>query len=202
MRIEDAITSIYRLPDPWVRLEEIRRVSKGFDLSFSIHRGRRGKRLDAWRIRCLGVHEASITSTDGGGIAVYSSTHPAAREPVARQAEVLWCGVKDDALQTGALYEAHVEAVDDWIPFDRYSRIRAVSGDKIAIQGPDFLMRAYAKALRSIGKQPRVTLKLPNQKATRPRVLHFGESYIVADTLNGECLDNEGNQSAVEIKTR
>ena len=186
MRIEEAITSIDRSPDPWVRLEEIRRVSRGFDLSFSVHKGRRGRRVDAWRIGAWKIHQASITAMDFGGLALYSSTHPAAREAVARQAEVRWSGANDDAVLMGALYKAHTEAVDDWIPFDWYSRIRAISGGKFAIRGPDFLMRAYAKALRSIGKQTQVILRGRNQKTERPRVLHFGDSYIVADTFVAE----------------
>jgi hypothetical protein len=202
MRIEEAITSIYRLPDPWVRLEEIRRVSRGFDLSFSVHKGKRGRQVDAWRIRCLEVHEAKITAMDLGGLALYSSTHPAAREAVARQAEVRWSGANDGAVLMGALYKAHTEAVDDWIPFDWYSGIKSISKDKFALRGPDFLMRAYAKALRSIGKQPQVILKRPNRRAARPRVLHFGDSYIVADTFNAErSNEEECDRPVIELKT-
>jgi hypothetical protein len=201
MRIEEAITLIDHLPDFWVRLEEVRRVSRGFDLSFSVHKGRRGRRIDAWRIRCLEVHEAKITAMDLGGMALYSSTHPAAREAVARQAEVRGGGSSDQALLMGVLYKAHTETVDDWIPFDWHSSIKAISGNKFAIRGPDFLMRAYAKALRSIGKQPQVILRGRNRKASRPKVLHFGESYIVADTFVAERYgEKEQDQPVTGIR--
>jgi len=187
MRIEEAITSIYSLPDPWVRLEEIRRTSRGFDLSFSVHKGKRGRRIDFWRIKCVEVHVAKITAWDLGGIAVYPSTHPAAREFSARQSEVRWSGADDEAALMGALYKAHTEITNGWIPFDEYySRIRTISGGKFASRGPDFLMRAYAKTLRSIGKQPQVIPRGRNRKASRPRVLHFGDSYIVAETFVAE----------------
>jgi hypothetical protein len=186
MRIEEAIASIYRLPDPWVRLQEIRRVPRGFDLSFSVHKGRRGGRIDAWRITCLETHVATITAWDLGGIALYPSTHPAAREFVARQVQVRWSGASDEALLMGVLYKAHTEAVDDWIPFDEYSSIKTTSDDQFALRGPDFLMRAYAKALRSIGKKPQVIPGRQNRKAVRPKVLHFGNSHIVANTFVAE----------------
>lgn len=185
MRIEKAIELIVGSADSWVRLEEVRKVSRGLVLSFGIHKGRRGKRVDAWRITCSEVHEANITALDGGGLALYSSTHPAARECVAPRAEVRWSGTSDEAVLIGTLYKAHTEAVDDWIPFDWYSGIQAVSKDKFVCRGPDFLMRAYAKALGSIGKQPQVILRR-KRTTVRPRVLHFGDSYIVANTFIAE----------------
>jgi hypothetical protein len=202
MRIEEAITSIDSLPDSWARLEEVRRVPRGFDLSFSVHKGRRGRRVDAWRITCLEVSEANITARDLGGIALYPSTHPAARECVARQAQVRWSGAGDEAVLMGVLYKAHTEAVDDWIRFDQYSSIRAISGDKFALRGPDFLVRAYAKALRSIGKRPQVILGRRNQKAGRPRVLHFGDSHVVANTFVAERYgEKERDLSVTELRT-
>lgn len=183
MSIRAAIASINRLPDRWVRLEQVRRVSGGFELSFDVHKGRRGKRIDAWRITCSGVHQASITDRDLGGLALYSSSHPAAREPVARQAEIRWTGATEEALLTGALYNAHTEAVDDWIQFDSHSRVQSIGKDKFACRGPEFLMRAYAKALRSIGKKPRLILRRRSGTAARPRVLHFGDSYVVANVF-------------------
>jgi hypothetical protein len=186
MRIENVIDSIVYAAESWVRLEEVRRIPKGIDLLLAVHQGRRGRRIETWRITCLGVHVAQVTARDLGGIALYSSTHPAARECFAQQAEVRWRGVSDETSLLGTLYKAHTEAVDDWIPFDTYSRIRTLSEDKFACRGPDFLMRAYAKALRRISKQPQVILRRGSRKIVRPRVLHFGESHIVANTFIAE----------------
>jgi hypothetical protein len=186
MRIEEAIKSIESLPDAWMRHEEVRRVSKGLDLLFGVYGGQRGRQLEAFRISCIGVHEAKITAMDGGGIAIYPSTHPAARGAVARQSEIRWSGADDDAVLMGALYRAHTDAVDDWIPFDRYSTIKKISDDRFSLRGPDFLMRAYAKALRATGEKPRVILGRGNRKTARPKVLHFGDSYVVADAFVAE----------------
>jgi len=202
MTIEKVIALVDRSEDSWVRLEVVRRVPRGLDLSFSVHKGQYGKRVDSLRITSLEVHEAKITALDGGGLALYSSTHPSARELVARQAQVRWSGASDDVAMIGALYEAHIEAVDDWIPFERFSSIRAISNDKSACRGPDFLMRAYAKALKSIGKQPRIILGRQKRKVSRPRVLHFGDSYIVADTFVAERDgEKKGDQPVTELKT-
>ena len=50
--------------------------------------------------------------------------------------------------------------------------------------GPEFLIRAYAKALRLAlwGERVKVTLRGTGKpKPGRTKVLHFGTSYIVAD---------------------
>jgi hypothetical protein len=61
-------------------MEEFSRIVGGFELSFGIHKGQRGKRIERWVVTCSKVHEAKITEMDGGGLAVYSGSHPAARQ--------------------------------------------------------------------------------------------------------------------------
>lgn len=201
MRIEKAIASIYGLADRWVRLQEVQRVPRGLVLSFGIHKGKRGARIEAWRITCIGVHEANITAWDLGGLALYSSTNPAAREHTAPQARLRWSGAVDEVLLLGALYKAHSEAVDEWIPFESYSSVKSIPKDGFVCEGPDFLMRAYAKALRSIGKQPHLILGRRKGKNLHPRVLHFGTSHVVADKFIAErCDENTLGRSARELK--
>jgi hypothetical protein len=185
MRIENAIASIDHYADRWARLEEVRRIPGGVLLSFGIHKGRRGQLIEAWKIRCAQVHMAKITAWDGGGLAVYSSNHPAAREFSARQAEVRWSGTSDKSSLIGALYKEHANAVDDWIPFDSYSSVRDISKGRFSFKGPEFLMRAYAKALRAIGEHPQLILRR-KKRAVSPRVLHFGDSYVVANSFVAE----------------
>jgi hypothetical protein len=93
-----------------------------------------------------------------------------------------------------------VEAVDDWIPFDRYLPIKIpwngtsilpyfapVSGSKFVCRGPDFLVRAYAKALEAIGERIQLTLRGgPKPKSIRPKVLHFGSSFVVANAFTAQ----------------
>ncbi|MGC2637652.1 MAG: hypothetical protein WA294_10775 [Acidobacteriaceae bacterium] len=189
MRIEKAIEEINRPAGRWVRLEKVRWSRGHLALSFGIHKGKRGGRFDAWMFQCSEVLDANITALDGGGLAMYRSSHPAARQFAARQAEVRWHGVSDEVV--GALYKAHIEAVDDWIPFGSYSNIRAISNDNFSCRGPDFLMRAYARALRAIAKQPQIILARAKPDAIRPGVLHFGGSYVVANRFTAERHSDE-----------
>ena len=187
MRIEKAIESMYR--SGWVRFEEFRRLSgRCFVLLFSIHKGQNGRQLDVWRIECSQVREARISEWDLGGVAVYPSRHPAARQFIARQAEIRWNGASNDPLIAGALYKAHTEAVNDWIDFDTYSRIREISNSKCSCQGPEFLMRAYAKALRSLGREPQIMMRGRGPKTRQLKVLHFGASRVVAEGFIAERI--------------
>jgi hypothetical protein len=131
--------------------------------------------------------EAKISDLDGGGLAVHDSTHPAARQYRARQAELRWRMGGDEIAALGALYQAHVELVDDWIPFDSNAyptRLWDYSfdlrGRDFVIRGPDFLLRVYAKALKARGERPRLVLRRSKAKPIRLKLLHFGSSYVVA----------------------
>jgi hypothetical protein len=169
-------------PNGWVRLEQVRKIPGHLQLSFTIHEENRGrKRTDGWNIICKDVREAQITDLDGGGLALYSTFHPAARQYTARQAQLHWTANHSKAAVLGALYQAHTDAVDDWIPFDRYLSIKVISSKKCVCRGPHFLLRAYARALRANGENPHLRL-LGVGKTTRAmlRVLHFGESFVVA----------------------
>ena len=93
------------------------------------------------------------------------------------------------------LYGAHIEATDDWVPFERYvfpnwpytRGFESRSKKEYVCRGPDFLIRAYAKALRAKGETPRVTrLNIGSKKRHRPKVLHFGSSYVVAEDFAAE----------------
>lgn len=203
MDIRRAVKSIHSISNAWVRLEHVRRVTDGLDLCFSIHKSRRGTAVDHWIIVCRGVHEPNITDFDGGGLAVYPASHPAARQYGAPRAELRWPRSSDDLKVVVALQRAHVKAVGDWIPFDRYLLINTpwngtsvlpsfapIAGRNFICRGPDFLLRAYAKALEAAGERVQFTLRgSPTSKPIRPQVLHFGASYIVANTLTAERAD-------------
>jgi|SRR5579872_4154885 len=187
MRIEDAIKRIHSLPNCWVRVEQIRRVPGGLELQLGVYKGRRGKKVNRWQVRCLGVREFQIPDVDGGGLALYSGSHPAARQFTARQAVLRWDG-GDDTATIGALWKAHRTAVDDWISFGHYVDIRAIAEKKFICRGPDFLMRAYANALRLAGAHPELRLR-PKRRAkiVGPKVLHFGSSCVVACAFIALC---------------
>ena len=180
MNIDKAIESFYTEGN-WARLDEVRRATKNVSLMFGVYKGQRGKRIEGWQIECFGVYRMQITDWNQCGLAIYSSSHPVAREFTARKAEIRWNGPNENAEIVGALYLAHLAAFDDWIPFDSYSGIRTTSENKFALRGPDFVMRAYAKALRSLGKKSQLTVLKKRKKANIPKVLHFGSSFVVAE---------------------
>jgi hypothetical protein len=200
MLIQSAVSLLHSTPNSWVRVERVRRISGGLEVCFGVHKGQRGKRIDRWSITCRRVHEATVTAFDGGGLRVYPATHPAARQYVACRAELRWPRTCDKAKVLLALYRAHTKEAGDWISFDRYLSIETpwtgtsfqphfapISGKNFVCRGPDFLIRAYANALETIGVQVRLTLRhLPKLKPIKPRVLHFGESYVVADIFTAE----------------
>jgi hypothetical protein len=200
MRIQDAEKLINSTYDSWLRLGQVRRIPGGLELWFSLHNGRRGKKIDEWKVICRGVHEAKITSWDGGGIALYPSSHPAARQYSDREAELRWSRACDENKVLAALCRAHVEAVDDWIPFDSYLQINSPyrettsssyvasgSGRKFVCRGPRFLLRCYAKALESVGEPTQMTFRKNQRiKNIRPKVLHFGNSHVVANTFTAQ----------------
>jgi hypothetical protein len=190
VRIQNVIKSIHALPDSWVRLERVRRMPHQLELSFGVHKeGRPKKKFGAWTVLCDGVQEASISDFDGGGLAVYSTTHPAARQYRVRSAELKWSDAEEEAIVLGVLYQAHTDAVDDWIPFDRCVRSDQLSESKWSCSGPEFLLRAYAKALRANLIQPRLILRRQLKKRSRPlKVLHFGASFVVAESFIAERL--------------
>jgi hypothetical protein len=200
MLIQNAVKLVHSIPDSWVRVEQVRKMSGGLEVCFSVHYGQRGKRVDRWNVACRRVHEAKITDMDGGGLSVYAGTHPAARQYVARRAELSWPRSCDEAQVYLALHMAHMRAVDDWIPLERYLPIetywygtfpqplfRPDSGSNFVCRGPDFLLRTYANALVGIGERVQLTLRrVPKLKPKQPKVLHFGGSYIVADSFAAE----------------
>ena len=168
-------------PNGWVRLGQVGKKLGQLELRFSIHEENRGrKKIGSWTIICECVREAQITDFDGGGLALYPTIHPAARQYTSRQGLLRWTISHNKAAVLGALYQAHTDAVDDWIPFDRYLPTNVISSKKCVCRGPHFLLRAYARALR--GELPRLDLLAVGKvRRTRLRVLHFGESFVVAE---------------------
>jgi hypothetical protein len=201
MLIQNAVKSIDSYTRRWVRVEHVRDVPVGLEVCFTIHNGKDGKRLHCWSVTCCGVQEASITDFNGGGLAVYSSSHPAARQYTAPQAELRWPRTCDEGKVLSALCKAHFNVVNEWIPLGRYlftdprptehrtlPCFQLASGSSFACLGPDFLLRVYAKALESVGARARLTVR-GKGKSIRPKVLHFGNSYVVANSFTARRQD-------------
>jgi hypothetical protein len=193
MLLENAIKRILAAPDSWARVEQVRNIRSGLELCFGMHCGRRGKAVATWTVTCSRIYEAKITDFDGGGLALYASSHPAAKQYVSHWSELRWSRDSSPAAVLATLYGAHIDAAQDWIPFDRYllpnmpytRGFESRSQKEFACRGPDFLIRAYANALQNSGENVRVIrLKIGGKGKGRPKVLHFGESYVVAQAFS------------------
>jgi hypothetical protein len=164
----------------WVGVDAIRRIRGGVELILAVSKRRGEAAVGSWWVRCRGLRELHLADLNGGGIRIYSSNHPAARQYSAKLVDLSWepQGRASEAL--GVLLVAHTRLVDDWIPFDRYTRPFLAAASRVKWRGPDFIMRAYATALRQLGLQPQIR---PRQKRNgcRAKCLHFGDSFIVAE---------------------
>jgi hypothetical protein len=202
MIVHNMVKVVESTPDAWVRVLQVRRTPSRMEICFAVHKGKRGRRIDEWRVTCQGVREAEITDFDGGGLGFYAADQPAAHQYVAQTAELRWSRTCDEARTFLALHRAHTREAYGWIPFDRYLHIETpwtgtsfqphfapVSGNYYVCRGPDFLLRAYAKALKSIGEEAKLILRrsVKSQRA-KPKVLHFGASYVVANTFTAKRI--------------
>jgi hypothetical protein len=113
MLLENAIKRIDAVPGRWVRVEQVRNIPGGLELCLGIHHDKRGKTVAAWAVKCLGVHEVKITDLNGGGIALYGSDHPAAKQYAARWSELRWPRDSNLPAVFTTLYGTHIETTDD-----------------------------------------------------------------------------------------
>jgi hypothetical protein len=82
------IRTIQSRPGGWLHLENIRKVSTGVVLSLALREGKGGHWMRGWEVSCRGVREIRVSDLDGGGIRLYRSTHPAARQYATRMAQL------------------------------------------------------------------------------------------------------------------
>jgi hypothetical protein len=205
--IAKAIRAIETKPDGWLHVEAIQKVGSGVVLSLALRDGKGGQWISGWDVSCIGVREISVSDLDGGGIRLYGSSHPAAKQYATRTAQ-LRC--RPDAKRSailGALAAAHVATVDDWIPVDRYLPMQAAAKGNVLVRAPDFLVRAYAKALNKLGVVARVSgVARKGHRKPAPRVLHLGNSFVVADrfeaTLGAKRLENNQMQRAAPAQAK
>src|SRR5579863_5704402 len=83
-----AIRSINRPPGGWLHIDAIRKAGSGIVLSLGPREGKRGRRVLGWEVSCQRVREIGVSDLDGGGIRLYGSRHPAARQYAARSARL------------------------------------------------------------------------------------------------------------------
>ena len=120
--------------------------------------------------------------------------------PEYRTHELRWPLDSNLATVFTTLYGAHIEATDDWVPFERYvfpnmpytRGFESRAEKEYTCRGPAFLIRAYAKALRTKGETLRVIrLNIGGKGKGRPKVLHFGTSYVVAEDFAADRVSTQ-----------
>src|SRR5262245_5027092 len=84
-----------RLPtEGWIEVERVTKVRDGVELVCTRRRCRGGRSLGSWLIRCRRVREFDVSDLNGGGLQLYSSSHPAARQYVAERGRLRWSNVR------------------------------------------------------------------------------------------------------------
>jgi len=184
MSLTGVVSTTNSTPDGWLEVDRVVQAAGGLDVALVLRKGKKGRTLATWDVCCRGVREFEFSDLTGGGIRLYSSDHPAAKQYTAT-ATRLSCRTSQAGAQAWlALVAAHREAVDDWVPLDRYLPATPPTNGTIAVRAPLFLARAYARALRSMGLNVRlVHSKHPPKRGTSPKVLHLGNSFVVADAF-------------------
>ncbi len=201
------IRAIQTKPDGWLHVEAIQKVGTGVVLSLALREGKGGQWISAWDVCCSGVREISVSDLEGGGIGLYGSSHPAARQYATGMAKLRCRPDGKGSAILGALASAHVATVDDWIPVDRYLPMQAGAKGDFLVRAPDFLVRAYAKALERLGVVARVSaVARKGRRSPAPRVLHLGDSFVVADrfeaALGAKRLENNQMQRAAPAQAK
>ncbi len=194
------IRAYQRLADGWVRVDQASVDRQNLRLVFALARSKSGPVVSRYLVLVEGAREVSLSDFNGGGLRLYPSSHPAAKQYVDVKERLKVRGVGDSPHSIiGALLDAHMRAVDDWIPFDRYlgptdlllKRLASTRSCQFSV--PRFLCRVYASVLKDKDVPVRI-LSGPGTRtsSTRPRVLHFGESYVVADGFSSQKVKEAG----------
>lgn len=187
LTIEKAIRRVP--PSGWVCVSQVTRTKNGLDLTFLVTEGKGGTSLSNFVVECLRIREIEIRDFDGGGLRVYGSRHPGVRR-FGQQATLRWVSSGHES-EIQALYRVHQSKAVDWVPFDLLAQFRSQNAEKRNLRGPVFLLQAYAKVLRTLGADPQIKLR---GKAKQPRlkILHFGDSYLIAERFTARVYDVAG----------
>ena len=163
-------------------------------LRFGLANGRGGPILEEWWVSADRVKEYSLSDANGGGLRHTRGSHPAVRQYTDSQMALRFRGGVDDAAAAvGELWRRHVQAVDDWIPSDRYLPSPGVLEELLSkpagrlCRGPAFLVRHYAACLRSRGVSTTLVPVAHRRSVQAPvGLLHFGHSFVIAERFASE----------------
>ena len=139
-----------------------------------------------WELRFIDVLESRFTVVTECGLHVHDDNkHVAVLQYMDRRLQLHFAAKARDPFRViGKLRAAHIDAVEDWIPFDRYLDTKVLTKKSgLLATGPAFLIKAYANVLKAEGCKPSMT------EVSAPRVrggvmAHFGESYVIAASVS------------------
>jgi hypothetical protein len=144
----------------------------------------------SWVVECSGLIEHLITDSNYQvGLNARSSDHPLLDQHTqSRHGLYISVAPSDPDKVVGQLWQAHREAADDWIPFDRFInhelplRTLLSSGNALISTGPRFLVSAYRAVLENAGcRTSEITAAKP--RVSVAQMIHFGESYVIAKDI-------------------
>jgi hypothetical protein len=99
--------------------------------------------------------------------------------------------VEDAGAAIAVLVTAHARIFDDWVPIDRYLGSFADLPGRVAkglsLTGPEFVLKAYARALRSVAGGS-LNRRLKRADTARFRALHFSQSFVVAERFEADLI--------------
>ena len=163
----------------------------------NVYAGRRGRIVQRFRVRCIRVREWHLEDLDGGGIRLYGSDHPVARQYSSLKARLRLSRVDDAGAAIAALLAVHNRIFDDWVACERYlGNLGDLAGrlaSGLTITGPEFVLKAYARALRSQASAI-VKIQSKQSRSARCRILHFSQSFVVAERFEADLLKEQADR--------
>jgi hypothetical protein len=188
----------------WLSVSQISVNGRNLTLRFEAA-PKKGSRLKrAWDVSCRQVRDFCLIDFDGGGLNLWKRNHPVIQQFSSPKASLAINLGARGAEVLAVLLEAHRSAVDDWIEFDRFAdfdRSSKTSARRLRIVAPQFLATAYHRRLTLAGFSAQLTKSKKqfywsgrgwSKRRCRISMLHFGSSFIVADSFSAVWVDPVG----------
>jgi hypothetical protein len=174
------------------------------ELLFELNDGVDGNPNANWIIKAHTVHEYKIFEAYDCGLNHHKENHIIISQYTENIANLFFRGTHScPEAVVGALFEAHVECAQDWIDFEKYinkeqklSNLIKAGFGKLA-GGPEVLLKKYQSILTKFGISSNITSVMPAKRwngsawvdfSSAPEMIHFGGSFIVADSFHASKL--------------
>ena len=178
------------------RMDLLEAKWSGADLTLYFDVSPNGKRHETWVLVCTSAVEYHLTAANECGLNHWTSDdHPAIAQFTEPHEDLYFSRPTDNAhALLGKLNLTHRKATDDWISFDRYLNEQVTRSELVTLDGgllasgPSFLIEAYAGVLSQEGMEPKRLASEFTEYLTQAEMIHFGDSYVVADSFDASAL--------------